>query len=67
MEKNNSEYKHNPLAQTDEIENSNSDSINTNKIETTSTEEEDSSNENNNNNNKIIILNTTSNRKKKKL
>ena len=67
MEKNNREYKHNPLAQNDEIENSNSDSINTNKIETTSTEEEDSSNENNNNNNKIIILNTTKepNRKKK--
>jgi len=60
MEKNNIEYKHNPLSQTDEIDNSNSDSINTNKIETTSTEEDDSTNEkNNNNNNKIIILNNT--------
>ena len=56
MEKNNIEYKHNPLSQF-EIENSDS---NTNKIETTSTEEE--SNENNNNN-KIIIINSKENKK----
>ena len=58
MEKNNIEYKHNPLSQFDEIENSDS---NSNKIETTSTEEE--SNENNNNYNKIIIINNKENKK----
>jgi hypothetical protein len=60
MEKNNIEYKHNPLSQF-EIENSDS---NTNKIETTSTEEEES---NENNINKIIILNKEINKKIEKI
>jgi hypothetical protein len=39
MEKNNIEYRHNPLSQFDDIENSNNQSISANKIETTSNEE----------------------------
>jgi hypothetical protein len=71
MEKNNIEYRHNPLSQFDEIENSNNQSISTNKIETTlneeneeystSNEETNNNNENNENNNDINNINNNNN------